>query len=187
MAERLPPQVRECLEFLWDHRPALPIEEIPDHLQNALSWCLRKRKKLARIVGIGNKPYVEILAAGIGRLDEDRLWDVEKTVPPKDQAEDEPQQTVLDQLCDELSEQSAAIVRFLWNQKHRTSWDTLGDADQNKYPKMWRRRPPDENAIRTALKRTEERLAPVFDTYHVSLQIDFGKKRVRLQKRDSGD
>lgn len=46
----------------------------------------------------------------------------ENAVPHEEKEEDDR----LESLCEELPNQQAGIVRLLWNRKHKTNWDTIG-------------------------------------------------------------
>jgi hypothetical protein len=71
--ERLPPSVRQALNFLWERLPAVPCSEVPQHLSGPIMACLKCQ--WVRLLRIGNTPYWRILAQGLRRLEEDRLWD----------------------------------------------------------------------------------------------------------------
>lgn len=78
----------------------------------------------------------------------------------------------VDEICDELTPQQRRIVKFLWNQRHWVSWDTLaercgiGHIDETE-------------AVRKALQRLVRKLLEN-DIQDVYLENDEGRKRVKL-------
>ena len=75
MTRKLSPRLRAALDFLWQNLPAVAWENVPDHLRGAVCHLETCKPRWARTIGIGDVPYVELLAAGAGALEDDRDWD----------------------------------------------------------------------------------------------------------------
>ena len=73
--QKLPPRIREALEFLLANAPAVSWAKIPEHLRGPVCRCETRKPKWARTIGIDGVPHVELLAAGAAALEADRDWD----------------------------------------------------------------------------------------------------------------
>ena len=71
---KLPPQIREALDYLWANLPAVPWERIPDHLHGAACHLETHKPRWARNVDIDGVLHVELVAAGAAALEADRLY-----------------------------------------------------------------------------------------------------------------
>ena len=94
--------------------------------------------------------------------------------------EDQAGETLLDRLADILTPQGYKIVKFLWDRKHSTSYDTLAKD-------CWSNEPTDD-AIHKALKRVAETLNANTDL-GVTIEIHHSKRRAKLVRPpdNSGD
>ena len=73
--QKLPPRIREALEFLLANAPAVSWAKIPEHLRGPVCRCETRKPKWCRTRDVGGVPYVELLAAGAAALEANGDWD----------------------------------------------------------------------------------------------------------------
>lgn len=157
MIQKLAPRLRAALDFLWANLPAVPWENVPDHLKGAVCRCLNHR--WARNVEIGGVLHVELLAAGAAALGDDRDWDSAK------QSEGPPLE-----ITTELRGRQAAVFDYLWRHGPCTTNDL--------WTAVWGEKAIQPGTVTKCIARLQQKLEWLRSPYI----IDRGNGVVRLAK-----